>query len=182
MLLCYYKTPSIGQWSYSISSMHPVEPEQIYRSARNRGTDVGSIWPNEMLVAEAGEVGLLLLLSYFIIKAVRGDQFSYKLKKHDTIQETNQKGKSFEDIGGCEKAKEAIKQIIDYIRVPGQYKKMGVRMPKGILLYGPPGTGKTLIAKAAATEAKIPVIYCTGSEFVELYVGLGAKRVRELFA
>ena len=62
-----------------------------------------------MLVAEAGEVGLLLLLSYFVIKAVRGDQFSYKLKKHDTIQETNQKGKSFEDIGGCEKAKEAIK-------------------------------------------------------------------------
>jgi len=59
---------------------------------------------------------------------------------------------------------------------------MGVRMPKGVLLYGPPGTGKTLIAKAAATEAGIPVLYSSGSEFVELYVGLGAKRIRDLFA
>jgi len=58
---------------------------------------------------------------------------------------------------------------------------MGVRMPRGILLYGPPGTGKTLIAKAAATQAGIPMLYCAGSEFVELYVGLGAKRVRDLF-
>jgi cell division protease FtsH len=59
---------------------------------------------------------------------------------------------------------------------------MGVVMPKGVLLYGPPGTGKTLIAKAAASEAKIPMIYASGSEFVELYVGLGAKRVRDLFS
>jgi len=58
---------------------------------------------------------------------------------------------------------------------------MGVRMPKGVLLYGPPGTGKTLMAKAAATEAGIPVLYSSGSEFVELYVGLGAKRIRDLF-
>ena len=61
------------------------------------------------------------------------------------------------------------------------FAKMGVRMPKGVLLYGPPGSGKTLIAKAAATEAGIPVIYASGSEFVELFVGSGAKRVRDLF-
>jgi cell division protease FtsH len=89
--------------------------------------------------------------------------------------------KSFEDIGGCDKAKTAIKELIDFIQNPEEYQKMGVRMPKGILLFGPPGTGKTLIAKAAATEAGIPVMYCAGSEFVEMYVGLGAKRVRDLF-
>lgn len=84
-------------------------------------------------------------------------------------------------MGGCVKAKEAILEIIDYIKNPDLYKDAGVRMPKGVLLYGPPGTGKTLIAKAAAAEADIPVIYSSGSEFVEVFVGLGAKRVRDLF-
>lgn len=84
-------------------------------------------------------------------------------------------------MGGCSEAKKAIAEIIDFIQHPEEYKKLGVRMPRGMLLYGPPGTGKTLIAKAAATEAGIQVIYCSGSEFVELYVGLGAKRVRDLF-
>jgi len=76
---------------------------------------------------------------------------------------------------------DALKEIIDFVKNPSVYKSAGVRMPKGVLLFGPPGTGKTLIAKAAATEAKIPVIYCSGSEFVEVFVGLGAKRVREVF-
>lgn len=89
--------------------------------------------------------------------------------------------KTFADIGGCDKAKEAIREIIDFIRDPEMFARMGVRMPKGVLLYGPPGSGKTLIAKAAATEAGIPVIYASGSEFVELFVGLGAKRIRDLF-
>jgi len=105
----------------------------------------------------------------------------YSAKKKQDLDHT-QISKTFEDIGGCEKAKEAIREIIDYIRHPEQYKKMGVRMPKGVMLYGPPGTGKTLIAKAAATEAGIPVMYASGSEFVEMYVGLGAKRIRDLFS
>ena len=92
-----------------------------------------------------------------------------------------QKEKTFDDIGGCEKAKTAINEIIDYIKNPEFYQENGVKMPKGVLLYGPPGTGKTLIAKAAAAEAGIPVIYSSGSEFVEVFVGLGAKRVRDLF-
>jgi len=84
-------------------------------------------------------------------------------------------------VGGCQKAKTALKEIIDFIKNPEYFKKAGVRMPKGVLLYGPPGTGKTLIAKAAAAEAGIPVLYSSGSEFVEVFVGLGAKRIRDLF-
>lgn len=72
-------------------------------------------------------------------------------------------------------------EIIDFIRRPEIYQALGARMPKGVLLYGPPGTGKTLIAKAAAQEANIPVLFASGSEFVEVFAGLGAKRVRELF-
>lgn len=84
-------------------------------------------------------------------------------------------------MGGCQAAKEAILEIIDFIKAPEAYEKMGLKMPKGILLYGPPGTGKTLIAKAAAEEASVPFLFTSGSEFVEIYVGNGAKKVRELF-
>jgi ATP-dependent Zn protease len=90
--------------------------------------------------------------------------------------------KTFAHIGGCKKAKDALHEIIDYIKDPTFYQNQGVYLPKGVLLHGPAGTGKTLIAKAAAAEAGIPVIYSSGSEFVEVFVGLGAKRIRDLFA
>ena len=88
---------------------------------------------------------------------------------------------TFEDIGGCERAKEAIMEIIEYIHNREDFNKMGVRIPKGVLLYGPPGTGKTMIAKAAAAEANIGFISTSGSEFVEMFVGLGPLRIRQLF-
>ena len=83
-------------------------------------------------------------------------------------------GITLEDVGGNEEATEAIREFISYIKNPKPYIQMGVKMPKGILLYGPPGTGKTLIAQAAASEAKIPVLYASGSAFIEKYVGVGA--------
>jgi cell division protease FtsH len=107
------------------------------------------------------------------------DMNGYKSKQKKNLK---QKEKTFQDVGGNIKAKEAILEIIDYIKKPELYSQAGVRMPKGVLLYGPPGTGKTLIAKAAAQEAGIPVIFSSGSEFVEVFVGLGAKRIRELFS
>lgn len=124
--------------------------------------------------------GMSLVMMGVMINIIK-NQNSFNSKKKKDLDK-KQKVKTFADIGGCEPAKDAIGEIIDYIRNPEYYSKMGVRMPKGILMYGPPGTGKTLIAKAAATEAGIPVIYASGSEFVELYVGLGAKRIRDLFS
>ena len=87
----------------------------------------------------------------------------------------------FKDIGGNEDAKESFQEIIDYIKNPEIYVERGIRLPRGVLLYGPPGTGKTLIAKAVANEWNIHFIYTWGSDFVEIFVGQGAKRVRELF-
>ena len=104
---------------------------------------------------------------------------TYQVKKASDIDQDS--GKTFDDVGGCEKAKEAILEIIDFIKVPDMYQNMGLKMPKGVLLCGPPGTGKTLIAKAAAKEAGIPFIFTSGSEFVEIYVGNGARKIRELF-
>ena len=88
---------------------------------------------------------------------------------------------TFNDVAGNEEAKESLKELVDFIRDPEKYIKYGARLPKGVLLYGPPGTGKTLLAKAVAGEAKVPFYPVSGSDFVQVYAGLGASRIRELF-
>ena len=92
-----------------------------------------------------------------------------------------QTGKSFDDVAGEDEAKEALKEIVDFLHDPGKYKEIGARVPRGALLVGPPGTGKTLLAKAVAGESKVPFFSISGPEFVEMFVGMGAARVRDLF-
>src|SRR5699024_6056084 len=90
-------------------------------------------------------------------------------------------GKSFDDVAGQDEAKEALKEIIDFLQNPKKYQEIGAKMPKGVLLVGPPGTGKTLLAKAFAGESQVPFFSISGAEFVEMFVGTGAARVRDLF-
>ena len=92
-----------------------------------------------------------------------------------------QTGKSFKDVAGQDEAKEALMEMVDFLHNPAKYKEIGANMPKGALLVGPPGTGKTLLAKAVAGEAKVPFFSISGSEFIEMFVGMGAARVRDLF-
>lgn len=92
-----------------------------------------------------------------------------------------QTGKSFADVAGQDEAKEALMELVDFLHNPDKYKAIGANMPKGALLVGPPGTGKTLLAKAVAGEAKVPFFSISGSEFIEMFVGMGAARVRDLF-
>src|SRR5262249_18068112 len=89
-------------------------------------------------------------------------------------------GVRFEDVAGVDEAKDELREVVDFLKSPEQYGRLGGRMPKGVLLVGPPGTGKTLIAKAVAGEAKVPFFSISGSEFVEMFVGVGAARVRDL--
>jgi len=93
----------------------------------------------------------------------------------------NKTGKTFADVAGQDEAKEALKEIVEFLHNPAKYKEIGAVMPKGALLVGPPGTGKTLLAKAVAGESKVPFFSISGSEFVEMFVGMGAARVRDLF-
>src|SRR5690606_38739260 len=88
---------------------------------------------------------------------------------------------TFDDVAGVDEAKAELQEIVDFLRNPEEYGRLGGRMPKGVLLVGPPGTGKTLIARAVAGEAKVPFFSISGSEFVEMFVGVGAARVRDLF-
>src|SRR5262249_23490578 len=89
---------------------------------------------------------------------------------------------SFRDVAGCAEAKAELFEVVDFLRSPERYRRLGARIPKGVLLVGPPGTGKTLLAKAGAGEASGPFFRICGSEFVEMFVGVGAARVRDLFA
>ncbi len=91
------------------------------------------------------------------------------------------KGIRFADVAGEDEAKESLSEIVDYLHDPGKYTETGASMPKGILLVGPPGTGKTMLAKAVAGEADVPFFSISGSEFVEMFVGMGASKVRDLF-
>ena len=87
----------------------------------------------------------------------------------------------FNDVAGCEESKQEVMEIVDYLKDPTKYQNLGGRIPKGVLLSGSPGTGKTLLAKAIAGEASVPFFSISGSDFVEMFVGVGASRVRDLF-
>jgi len=102
-------------------------------------------------------------------------------KSNAKIYVEAQTGKSFADVAGQDEAKEALQEIVDFLHNPQKYKEIGANIPKGALLVGPPGTGKTLLAKAVAGESKVPFFSISGSEFVEMFVGMGAARVRDLF-
>ena len=88
---------------------------------------------------------------------------------------------TFKDVAGLTEEKEEVQELIDFLKNPKKFTSMGARIPKGVLLVGPPGTGKTLLARAVAGEAKVPFYYISGSDFVELFVGIGASRVRDMF-
>ena len=102
-------------------------------------------------------------------------------KSNAKIYVESETGKNFDDVAGQDEAKEALTEIVDFLHNPKKYTEIGARLPKGALLVGPPGTGKTLLAKAVAGEAKVPFFTISGSEFVEMFVGMGAARVRDLF-
>ena len=126
---------------------------------------------------------LFTALGAFMVKRMGGAagnamQFG---KSNAKIYIESQTGKTFADVEGEDEAKDALREVVDFLHNPDKYTKIGAKMPKGVLLVGPPGTGKTLLAKAVAGEAKVPFFSISGSEFVEMFVGMGAAKVRDLF-
>src|SRR5262244_1681834 len=110
----------------------------------------------------------------------KGGAFSFGKSRARMLDESNN-AITFADVAGCDEAKEEVKELVDFLRDPQKFQKLGGRIPRGVLLVGPPGTGKTLLAKAIAGEAKVPFFSISGSDFVEMFVGVGAARVRDMF-
>lgn len=121
---------------------------------------------------------------FYMLKNTTGkfmEQFNEKHSKAPNVNNNNQKKITFKDVAGSEEEKEEMQELVDFLKEPKKYSDLGARIPKGILLSGPPGTGKTLLAKALSGEANVPFFATSGSEFVEMFAGLGASRIRSLF-
>ncbi|VVC76369.1 ATP-dependent zinc metalloprotease FtsH [Aquicella siphonis] len=135
---------------------------------------------------------LISLLPWIVILAIwiyvlrqqagvgKGGAFSFG-RSRARLLNSDQVKVTFADVAGCEEAKEEVKELVDFLKDPGKFQRLGGKIPRGVLLVGPPGTGKTLLARAVAGEAKVPFFTISGSDFVEMFVGVGASRVRDMF-
>lgn len=143
--------------------------------------EANSLWV-QFLVGWGPMLVFLVLLLFFLrqIQASGGKAMAFGRSRAKMLTDGNTKV-TFGDVAGCDEAKEELKEIVDFLKDPKKFTRLGGRIPKGVLLVGPPGTGKTLLAKAVAGEAMVPFFSISGSDFVEMFVGVGASRVRDLF-
>src|SRR5207245_4733121 len=129
-----------------------------------------------------GVLVLLFLLGWMAYQARTGHRLAFGVGQSRARLYTEERPKvTFVDVAANEEAKEDLQEIVDYLRSPERYRKVGARIPHGVLLSGPPGTGKTLMARAVAGEAKVPFFSVAATEFVEMFVGVGAARIRDMF-
>jgi len=160
---------------------------QLTELLNQEGIAYTGVTPNGLQTFLVGWVVPLLLfglLWFFLIRRMSGAQAGAALnlgRNKVRIYDRKEMKTTFADVAGVDEAKEELREIVDFLKNPKKYQRLGGRIPKGVLLLGPPGCGKTLLARAVAGEANVPFFFMSGSEFVEMFVGLGAARVRELF-
>lgn len=167
----------------------PIEDPNLLESLEEKGVNYkGEIENNflkNILMWWIFPFGMMALVWFFLIRKMGGGMgspfMSFGKAKIKLYAEDESKKTTFEDVAGCDEAKEELKEIIDFLMYPKRFQKLGGKIPKGVLLVGPPGTGKTLLARAVAGEAGVPFFSISGSDFVEMFVGMGAARVRDMF-
>lgn len=168
----------------TVTNNPEVEAERI-RAMKEKGVDYTlKEAPKWGLVSFILPVVLLFALGYFFFNRLSRNNMGMAQDFGRSRARKSDPGElkiTFEDVAGCQEAKEETKELIDYLKDPDKFTRIGARIPRGVILVGPPGTGKTLIAKAIAGEAGVPFFSITGSDFVEMFVGVGAARVRDLF-
>jgi cell division protease FtsH len=179
-----------GKYKNDNSGFHlsiPVTYPDIYKTLLDKGVSVNirdisnGTWPSWIL--NLAPLLLLAALWFFMIRQMQtgGNKALSFGKSRARLLSMQQKKVTFKDVAGVDEAKEELREIIEFLREAQKFQKLGGRIPKGVLLVGPPGTGKTLLARAVAGEANVPFFSISGSDFVEMFVGVGASRVRDLF-
>lgn len=163
-----------------------VEDPKLTEEMVQAGVKFDGVRPSflsQFLLAWVLPIAVIILLWSWIGKKMTGAGQSVLSigKSKARLAVDKHTGVTFSDVAGCEEAKFELEEVVDFLKNPDRYKSIGAKIPKGVLLVGPPGTGKTLMARAVAGEAKVPFFFLTGSDFVEMFVGVGAARVRDLF-
>ena len=176
---------SAKEASYHFQTIR-IEDEQLVSALEDAGIPYSGVRSNPLLQSLfiwLVPLALLILLWSFVFRRMGNigkSMVSFGSSRAKLVADLNT-GVTFDDVAGCDEAKYELMEVVDFLKNPEHYTALGAKIPKGILLVGPPGTGKTLIARAVAGQAKVPFFLISGSEFVEMFVGVGAARVRDLF-
>ncbi|MDD3369317.1 MAG: ATP-dependent zinc metalloprotease FtsH [Lachnospiraceae bacterium] len=181
--LAAYTAPTITYYTGKVEDDDTLTARLVKKGVTVSGdvADSSSILMSILLTYVLPIVLMWVLLSFLFRRMGKGGGVMGVGKSNAKVYVQKETGITFKDVAGEDEAKESLVEIVDFLHNPGKFAKIGARLPKGALLVGPPGTGKTLLAKAVAGEAGVPFFSLAGSDFIELYVGVGASRVRDLF-
>ena len=180
-------TSAMGQGAAKQKFVFYVTPgtEKLEEYLRANGVDFKVVYKSgmlsEFLIQLLLAVPFLLMFYFLFYRNVRNGPMSFGKSRAHRLADATKPRVTFGNVAGVEEAKEEVQEIIEFLKAPDKFAKLGGRIPKGVLLMGPPGTGKTLLAKAIAGEAGVPFFSISGSDFVEMFVGVGASRVRDMF-
>ena len=174
-----------GHKFYTYAPEDPTMVETLLNSgvkvtAKPEGSAAGTFW--SVLISWFPMILLIGVWVYFMRQASSGNNKAMSFGKSRARLIENTKKVTFADVAGADESKQELEEVIDFLKDPSKFQRLGGKIPKGVLLVGPPGTGKTLLAKAVAGEANVPFFSISGSDFVEMFVGVGASRVRDMFA
>jgi len=162
-----------------------VEPDKARAVTTEVKEQTGAAYWASLIIPNILPILLLLLIMWFFLRQMQGQNSRAMSFGQSTAREIQKGAKdriTFKDVAGAKEAKEELSEVVDFLKNPDKFKKVGAKIPKGVLLMGAPGTGKTLLARSVSGEADVPFYHMSGSEFVEMFVGVGASRVRDLFA
>ncbi|HEX7252433.1 MAG TPA: ATP-dependent metallopeptidase FtsH/Yme1/Tma family protein, partial [Thermoanaerobaculia bacterium] len=179
-------SPAAGKPSGYFKTYAPNYP-QLVENLQSKGVEIEATPTKDSSFVSAlvmyGPLILLVAIWFVIMRQMQagGNKALSFGKSRAKLLTPTQKKVTFKDVAGVEEAKVELQEIIEFLKDPGKFQKLGGKIPKGVLLIGPPGTGKTLLARAVAGEANVPFFTISGSDFVEMFVGVGASRVRDLF-